>query len=95
MKIIKTKIIQGCLGGNNVLDILLDGKISRDFIYYLGQLGKLIITEDLSKPFFKVIVRSKFTFKGSMGNRTIRLLLPNTGEEQLLKELSSHIEKFV
>ncbi|MFH1049967.1 MAG: hypothetical protein V1779_03440 [bacterium] len=94
MKIIKQKKIEGCLEGANVKDIKLDGKITKELVLHLGQLGKLIFTDDLEKPFFRVIVRGQFTMKGSLGNRTIRLLMPLTGEEEFIKSLSEHLGKF-
>ena len=94
MKIVKQKKVEGCLEGANVKDIKLNGKITKDLVLHLGKLGKLIFTDDLEKPFFRVIVRGQFTMKGSLGNRTIRLLMPLTGEEEFMKSIAEHIEKF-
>jgi len=94
MKIIKQKKIEGCLEGANVKDIKLDGKITRELVLHLGELGKLVFTDELVKPFFRIIVRGQFTMKGSIGNRTFRLLLPNEGEEELMNILNQHIEAF-
>lgn len=94
MKIIKQKKIEGCLEGANVKDIMFDKKITKEFVLHLGKMGKLIFDEDMNKPFFRVIVRGKFTMKGSVSNRTIRLLLPATGEAEIMESLKNHIELF-
>jgi len=94
LKVIQHKKIEGCLEGTNVKDFLLDGKITRDFIIHLGKLGKLIFTEDIDKPFFRVIVRGEFTIKGSLDNKTIRILLPEKEEEDLIEKLKEYIEEF-
>ncbi|ROL61721.1 hypothetical protein D9V86_04345 [Bacteroidetes/Chlorobi group bacterium ChocPot_Mid] len=94
MKIIKQKKIEGCLEGANVKDIMFDNKITKEFVLHLGKMGKLIFDEELKKPFFRVIVRGKFTMKGSVSNKTIRLLLPATGDEEIIETLKNHIETF-
>lgn len=94
MKIIKQKKIEGCLEGANVKDIKFDEKISKEFVLHLGKMGKLIFDEELKKPFFRVIVKGKFTMKGSVSNKTIRLLLPAEGDEEIIQSLNEHVKKF-
>ncbi len=76
MNIIAIKKIDDCLEGTNVRDLLFDIELTRTFIDYLGDQGKLIYRDFSTKPFFTIIVRGKFTLKGSLGNKTIRMLLP-------------------
>ncbi|MFP4528663.1 MAG: hypothetical protein ACLFQX_08950 [Candidatus Kapaibacterium sp.] len=94
MKVIGNKEIKGCLEGTNVRDWLLDGPITHEFIYYLGELGKLIYNDKLPKPFFKLIIRGKMTVKGAEGNQSIRLVLPEDPQSAALNELKEHIENF-
>ncbi|MFC2130230.1 hypothetical protein ACFLSQ_02230 [Bacteroidota bacterium] len=94
MKVIKQKKIEGCLEGTNVKDFLFNNNITRDFIIHLGKLGKLIFTEDIEKPFFRIIVRGKYTLKGSLGNKTIRVLLPEKGDKELIDKLKEYVEEF-
>jgi hypothetical protein len=93
MKALKTKKILGCLEGSNVYDILLDSKVNKDFINYLAELGRLLYDDVFEKPFYKVIVRGKFTLKGSQGNRSIRVLLPEKGEKYL-EEITGYIDNY-
>ena len=94
MKIIRQKKIEGCLEGTNVRDLMFDDRITRDFILYLGNLGKLLFTEIIKKPFFRIIVRGKYTLKGSQGNKTIRVLLPENANDNLIDELKEYISSY-
>jgi hypothetical protein len=94
MKVIKNKKIEGCLDGTNVRDILLDGIIEKDLIEYLGQLGRLVYKAEMEKPFFRVIVRGKYTIRGSQGNKSMRVILPDDAPESDLNEIADFIAKF-
>lgn len=94
MKIIKEKKIEDCLEGSNFKDFLLDSLIDKSFIDYLGRLGKMIFIEDIEKPFFKIIVRGKYTIKGSLGNKTIRILLPDIDNSIAIYELKEYINSY-
>lgn len=96
MEIIKTKIIEDCLEGKNVWDLMLEKPITKGFIFHLGLLGKMIYQDYFPKPFFTLIVKGKFTIKGSESNQTIRLLLPDdTDAEKQIEELRKFFRKFV
>lgn len=94
MKIDKTKNIAGCLETSNVRDILFDDLITKEFTEYLGKLGKLILNEKLTKPFFTIIVHGKYTIKGSVGNKSCRILLAGENWENYINELEEYVEKF-
>lgn len=94
MNVIGIKRILGCLDAENVKELTLDSEITKEFVEYLAQLGKLIYQAELEKPFFKVIVRAKYTIKGSLANNTIRIYLPNQNSEEYLKEFVDYINKF-
>lgn len=94
MKIEKIKKIEGCLEGTNVKDVLLSGVITKDFIDYLALLGKLIYHEGSGKPFFKILVKAKYSIKGVLGGQSIRLVLPTKGSEEYLNEFEWFIEYF-
>ncbi len=94
MDIIKEKKIENCLESSNVKDFMLDSEINKIFVDYLAELGKLIFIDNIENPFFKIIVRGKYTLKGSIGNKTIRILLPEMDNESAIKELKDYIGKF-
>lgn len=94
MKIIKTKIVEGCLDGQVGLDIIFDKQIDKSFSDYLGKLGKYIFQEAFERPFFKVIVRGYYTIKGSLGNDSVRMIVPESIEKEMLEDLSEYIEKY-
>ena len=94
MIILKEKKIEDCLEGKNVKDILLDSEINLDFIKYLGRLGKIVLKDEIEKPFFKIIVKSKFTIKGSLTNKSIRVMLPESDFENDYSELIKYINEF-
>ncbi len=80
MEILKVKKIEDCLEGKNVWDLLLNKPITKGFIFHLGLLGKMIYQDFFPKPFFTLIVKGRFTIKGSESNQTIRLLLPDDSD---------------
>ncbi|MCX7736986.1 MAG: hypothetical protein N2319_09760 [Candidatus Kapabacteria bacterium] len=96
MEILKVKKIEDCLEGKNVWDLLLEKPITKGFIYHLGLLGKMIYQDFFPKPFFTLIVKGRFTIKGSEQNQTIRLLLPDDADSSKeIEELRKYFKMFV
>lgn len=93
MKLIHIKIIEGCLEGTNVRDALFSEPVNASFIKFLGNLGKLIYKENMEKPFFKVIVRGKYTLKGSVGNKTVRIILPELSGN-IIKSFRNYVDDY-
>ncbi len=91
MKALKTKKIQGCLEGSNVKDILLSDEIDMPFVEKLSSLGKPVVNDKMKKPFFRVIVRGKYTIKGSVGNSSIRVIMPKEDKPGDFEELVEFI----
>lgn len=94
MKVIRIKNINDCFESSNVRDAILDKPITKKLIDYLGRLGKLVYETSLAKPYFKVIVRAKYSFKGSEGNKTIRILLPENAGDEIVGEFVGYLEKY-
>jgi hypothetical protein len=94
MKIISTKKIEGCLESSSILDIYFDNPIAIDFAKHIGTLGKLAINETLGKPFFRVIVKSKYTIKGSIENKKCRIVFPDGARTALPEEFRLVVEQY-
>ena len=94
MKVLKIKTIGDCLEGTNVRDLLFDSEITEDFVFYLKPLGKLVYNTSFDKPFFRLIVRGKYTLKGSVGNKTLRVLLPTDADDAFIREFSAFVEGY-
>lgn len=94
MKVEGVKRIDGCLEGRNVWDFLFDEPVEKDFIDYLADLGKLVYQGQMEKPFYTVIVRGKYTIKGSEGNKTFRVILPEDADLIALEEIKKHSQKY-
>ncbi len=92
MKVINYKKVEDCLEGTNVRDLLLDEPINKEFIHKIGQLGKLFFYEEIEKPYFKLIVRGKYTIKGSESNNSLRVMLPENAEFEMIKEIIEYIQ---
>ncbi len=92
MNLLKIKRIEGCMEGSNVWDMLFDKEIDKDTIDSLGTMGKLIYNSAMEKPFFKVIVRGKYTIKGSEGNKTLRVILPEKTGRDSLDEIGKYLK---
>lgn len=93
MKVINYKQVEDCLEGTNIRDLLLDEPINKEFVEKLARLGKLFFYEDMKKPFFKIIVRGKYTIKGAIGNSSIRVMLPENAEFEMMKEIIDFINE--
>jgi len=91
MKVIKSKKLEGCIEGSNVYDLLLSEQITKEFIINLSKLGKLSYHASIMKPYFTIISKGKFTIKGVQGNSTIRILLPEDADEQLINVISEEL----
>jgi hypothetical protein len=92
MKIVEIKEIEECLEGTFMKEILLDDVITRDFIFYLGDIGTLQYFYTFARPFFKV-THENYEFKGVEGNRTIRLLLKNKPDHSL-QEFQTRVSSY-
>jgi len=92
MQIIDVKKIDDCLEGKDVRDLLFDSYITKEFVDCFSKLGKMIYHDFNPKPFWSLIVRSKFTLKGAVGNNTARLLLPDENDSEIIFELKEFIK---
>lgn len=86
--------VEGCLEGTNVYDIRLIGEIDKTLIEYLGKIGKLVYKENYEKPFFRVIVRGKYTLKGVLDDDEIRVILPDEASTKEINEIINIIKLF-
>lgn len=94
MKITDVKIVDNCLEGKDVRDLLFDRKVTKEFVGYLAALGKMIYHDFKPKPFWSLIVRGKYTLKGAVGNNTARLLLPDDNDSLIISELKEIIKDY-
>jgi hypothetical protein len=94
MQVIHIKKVLGCLESFNARDVFLEKEIKTEFVEHLGKLGKLIHLKELEKPFFKVIVKGKYTIKGSETNNSIRIVFSNTHYENDLEKIIDYVKGF-
>jgi hypothetical protein len=79
---------EDCLEAEKVFDFILSEKITDGFIKYCGEKGKLIYKDKFEKPYFKVLVKEKYSFKGAIDNNIIRVLFADESDEnEFLNEL--------
>jgi len=88
------EIVEDCIEAKNVYDGFLNIHIKEKFINYLGNLGKLVFQKDFDIPYFKVIVRGKFTIKGNLDDFKFRLLLPDEAGIEDLDFIKKYINEF-
>ncbi len=93
MKLLHIKTMEGCLEGANVRDALFSKPVDVNFINYLGNLGKLIYNDKMDKPFFKIIVRGQYTIKGSVGNSTLRIILPESAGS-IIESFGNYVDRY-
>lgn len=94
MQILEIKKVLGCLESFNARDIFLEKQIGKAFIGHLGSLGKLIYLNELEKPFFKIIVKGKYTIKGSQYNKAIRVVFSNSNIKENLEQIVTLINGY-
>jgi len=94
MQVIHIKKVLGCLESFNAKDVFLEKEIKTEFVEHLGKLGKLIYLKELEKPFFKVIVKGKYTIKGSETNNSMRIVFSNTHYESDLEKIIDYVKGF-
>jgi hypothetical protein len=95
MKLMYFEYIEGCLDGQNVHDAYLNDDVDSRFAEYLGLLGKYSVYTDYGKPFYRIIVKSKYTIKGSIGNNNFRIILPDDELISYLEEIKIHVNSFL
>lgn len=88
------EIVEDCIEAKNVYDAYLGISLTDNFINYLGELGKLVYFKDFEKPFFKVIVRGKYTIKGVLKDDKIRILLPDDAGVEDLDVIKKYINSY-
>ena len=94
MKLVSMKKVEGCLEGANAYDFHFDSPIDKAFCDYIGAWGKYIYNDSFDKPFFKVMVKGYYTIKGSVGNKTFRVLLPETPFQEILDEIEENLKHY-
>ncbi len=94
MNLVYFEIVEDCIEAKNVYDAYLSIKNDEVFIKYLSNLGKLVYFDDFDKPYFKVIVRGKYTLKGVQDDMKIRILMPDDAGVESLGVIKEYINNF-
>lgn len=94
MNLVYYEIVEDCIEAKNVYDAYLSIPNDDGFINYLSSLGKLIIYNDFEKPYFKVIVRGRFTIKGTKYDDKFRILLPDNAGVEDLEIIKQFVNKY-
>lgn len=93
MKVISYKKVDGCLEGTNVYDYLLSDGMSKEYILSFKDKGKLVYRGDIAKPFFKLIVKAKYTMKGAQTKDIIRVIFPENEGDNFVDEVQELLTK--
>ena len=94
MKIEAIKLIEDCMDGSFIKEILLSQVITECFIRYLAELGILHYYTTFPRPFFQIEAPDQFIIKGVEGNRTVRLILFKEIKDKQLSLIVLHINNF-
>lgn len=86
MKIKRIEKAENCLEGKNVYDVYFETTTESDFINSLTTKGKLVYITTFELPFYRLIVRGKFTIKGIEGAKTAKIIFPDDVGEEFLEE---------
>ncbi|GAB1370076.1 hypothetical protein MASR1M45_01340 [Candidatus Kapaibacterium sp.] len=94
MNFVYYEIVEDCIEAKNVYDAYLSIKIGNELMNHLSKLGKLVVMNNIEKPFFRIIVRGKYTLKAVMTDDKLRVLLPDIADFRVLDEIKYHINEF-
>jgi len=83
-----------CLQSSNLVDVLFNNEITKNFVSFIGSDGTLELCEELAKPFFSICIRKKYTIKGALGNYKLRIYLGNDKTDDFLEEFRGKVELF-
>lgn len=86
VKILDIKDIEDCVDGSYIKEILLDGEVTKDFIQYLGKMGRMQYFPDFTRPFFKISAEG-MALKGVENNKTIQAIIFETQKLEFLKKM--------
>ena len=81
MKVLETRVVEECLDGVVIREVLFDGRIGANFIKSLEKLGTLEYFPHFPKPFFRVRKKGKYIIKGVEGNETCQIFYIDSSEE--------------
>jgi len=87
MKIVEIKHIEDCFDGSFIKEILFDEPVIEFIIKKIGKYGNLHYYKDFARPFYKIIFRDNFYLKGVENNLTMRVLMNNEADLELLNEI--------
>ncbi len=94
MQVTKIDIVEDCLDGSMIIDIFFTQTISKSFIDFLGNWGKLEYFAHFPRPFFRVTKSRQYSLKGVLGNNKIQVVFFND-REIYQAELLHIIEQFI
>lgn len=91
MKLMYFELVETCIESPNAYDGFLDLPIDENFLNKFSNVGKIVMMKNLEKPYFRIIVRGKYTIKGSLNNTEFRIIMPNDASIELLDEIKKII----
>lgn len=95
MDINQIKILEDCYDGSISREFVFDTAVTKDFINYLSQKGKMNYYSSFAKPFYKIVsLDGILTLKGIEGALTLKITIKNKNSELLLDELISFIKSY-
>ncbi len=76
--ILQIKEIEDYFDGTYIKEIMLDAKIQKDLVLYLGKKGTIYYYEEDPHPFFIILIKGEYDIKGIVGEYTLRIHLADT-----------------
>lgn len=95
IKILEIKELENCFDGSFMKEAVLDTAVSKEFIHYLGQDGELSYYPTFARPFYKIVVKGRYTIKGVEGNKTIHITLNRGKINNAQKYFVSKVNQFL
>jgi hypothetical protein len=86
MNIVEIKHVEDCFDGSFIKEILFDREITKEFILYLGNIGKLQYFPGFARPFFRIDAQG-VALKGVENNNSMRVVLYDRSKLETLCQI--------
>jgi hypothetical protein len=75
--VIASKLVEECLDGVIIKELLLDKPVREEFIHHMSDLGELDYFPHFHRPFYRIRKKGQFILKGVEGNSTCQVFFVN------------------
>jgi hypothetical protein len=87
MRVVAVRHVEDCFDGSYIRELALDAAITREFINYLGIVGRLCYYGEFARPFFIIVQEGKCKLKGVEGDSSMKAIFFDGKTEEVQDSL--------